>query len=154
MRIGIGYDLHKIEEGRRLFLGGVEIPSERGAIAHSDGDVLLHAICDAVLGACALGDIGKYFPDTSEKYKDIKSLKLLKETVVLATESGLKKIINVDTVVVCDEPKLAPYIEEMKKTISEVLEISIGAVGIKATTSEGTAPGVASSYAVILIEKA
>ena len=142
-RIGIGYDIHRLAARRKLFLGGIEIPSSKGLIGHSDADVLLHAICDALLGACKLGDIGIHFPDTKSQFKNISSTKLLRRTY---------DIINIDTVIICDKPKLAKYTEEMKKVISEALRIPPGVINIKAKTSEGTAVDVISSYAVALVQ--
>ncbi len=134
-RIGIGFDVHRFVEGRKLILGGVEIPSEKGLEGHSDADVLLHAICDALLGAAALGDIGKHFPNTDEKYKDISSLKLLEKTIHLLVEHGFSPN-NIDATVIAERPKLLPYIDEMRNKIAEILKIEISKVSIKATTSE------------------
>lgn len=156
MRIGHGYDVHKSVSDRKLFLGGVEIESNSGLLGHSDADVLLHAICDALLGAAALGDIGKHFPDNDNKYKDISSLKLLKETVKLLSENGFE-IINVDSTVIAQAPKLSPYIEKMRENISKTLGIEISRVSVKATTEEGlgftgTKQGIA-AHAVCLINE-
>jgi len=153
MRIGMGYDLHKLVEGRKLFLGGVEIHFERGSKSHSDGDILLHAISDGLFGALGLPDIGTHFPDTDPKFKDISSLELLKKTYEIITNERSIKILNIDTVIICDEPKLSPYIPEMKKNISEVLNIGIEDIGIKSKTTEGTSPDTVSSYAVVLLER-
>ncbi len=136
MRIGQGYDVHKLAENRKLIIGGVEIPFEKGLLGHSDADVLLHAICDALLGAAALGDIGKHFPDTDGKYKDINSLLLLKETGRLLEENGFK-IGNIDATVTAQSPKMAPYIEQMRKNIADALWIDVNKVSVKATTEEG-----------------
>ncbi|HAG70524.1 MAG TPA: 2-C-methyl-D-erythritol 2,4-cyclodiphosphate synthase [Lachnospiraceae bacterium] len=136
MRIGTGYDVHRLCEGRRLWLGGVEIPFDKGLLGHSDADVLLHAICDALLGAAALGDIGKHFPDTDESFKGISSLILLEKTGQLLTENGFV-INNIDSTVIAQAPKLSPYIEEMKQNIADTLGLSAGAVNVKATTEEG-----------------
>lgn len=156
MRIGHGYDVHKSVSVRKLFLGGVEIESNSGLLGHSDADVLLHAICDALLGAAALGDIGKHFPDNDNRYKDISSLKLLKETERLLSENGFE-IINVDSTVIAQAPKLSPYIEKMRENISKTLGIEISRVSVKATTEEGlgftgTKQGIA-AHAVCLINE-
>lgn len=136
MRVGIGYDVHRFQEGRRLVIGGVEIPYHKGLLGHSDADVLIHAICDALLGAAGLGDIGQYFPDSDERYKDIDSLILLEQTAGLIKDRGWLTG-NIDSTVVAQKPRLAPYIEDMKKKIARVLNIPVENVGIKATTSEG-----------------
>lgn len=136
MRIGHGYDVHRLTENRRLILGGVEIPFELGLLGHSDADVLLHAVCDALLGAAALGDIGKHFPDNDNAYKNIDSRILLKKTVALLAEKGFKPV-NIDTTVIAQRPKLAPYIEKMRRNIAEDCGISTDAVNVKATTEEG-----------------
>jgi 2-C-methyl-D-erythritol 2,4-cyclodiphosphate synthase len=155
IRTGLGYDIHRLVENRKLFLGGVEIPSEKGSLGHSDADVLLHAICDALLGAAALGDIGKHFPDNNIKYKDISSLKLLDE-VRLLLEMKNSIVINIDSTIVLERPKIGKYVDEMRKNIAEHLKISLSQVSIKATTSEGLGPignyeGI-SAYAIALIE--
>lgn len=136
MRIGTGYDVHKLVEGRKLILGGVEIPYSKGLLGHSDADVLIHSIMDSLLGAAALGDIGKHFPDTSEKYKDISSIKLLKE-IKLILESEGYKIGNIDATIIAQKPKLAKYIEEMRKNIAKALDIDVKYISVKATTEEG-----------------
>ncbi|WP_313525120.1 2-C-methyl-D-erythritol 2,4-cyclodiphosphate synthase [Anaerotignum sp.] len=136
MRIGSGYDVHKLVEGRKLIMGGVEIPFEKGLLGHSDADVLLHAIMDALLGAAALGDIGKHFPDTSEEYKGADSLKLLSEVLYLILERGYC-IINLDATIIAQRPKLAPYIPKMRENIANVLGIELDQVNVKATTEEG-----------------
>lgn len=152
MRIGIGNDIHRLIEGRPLILGGVEIPYSKGEEAHSDGDVLVHAIIDAILGACAKGDIGRLFPPSDERYKDADSLDLLKQTV----EYTGAKIINIDSSITLEEPKLRPYITTMRERIAEVLSIDIDRVSIKAKTNEGldeTGKGNAvSAIAVVLVE--
>ena len=135
MRIGTGYDVHQLTEGRKLILGGVEIPHDKGLLGHSDADVLLHAIMDALLGAAALGDIGSHFPDTDEKYKGISSLKLLKYTGELLFERNYI-IENIDSTIIAQQPKLRPYIDEMRKNIAKALEISVEQVSVKATTEE------------------
>lgn len=155
-KIGNGYDVHKLVEGRKLILGGVEIPHSKGVLGHSDGDVLLHSIMDAMLGALSLGDIGKHFPDTDAKYLNIDSTILLKEVNILLEKEGYR-IKNIDSVIVLEKPKIADYIEQMRKIISEILEVSINCVSIKATTEErlgftGSEEGV-KSYCVILLEK-
>ncbi|MEQ8175894.1 MAG: 2-C-methyl-D-erythritol 2,4-cyclodiphosphate synthase [Syntrophomonadaceae bacterium] len=136
MRVGIGYDVHRFQEGRRLVIGGVEIPYHKGLLGHSDADVLIHAICDALLGAAGLGDIGQYFPDSDERYKDIDSLILLEQTAGLLEDRGWL-VGNIDSTVVAQKPRLAPYIGAMKEKITGVLNIPAENVGIKATTSEG-----------------
>ena len=136
MRIGLGYDVHKLTENRKLILGGVTIPYEFGLLGHSDADVLLHAICDALLGAAALGDIGKHFPDTDEKYKDANSLELLKAVNALIKNEGYR-IENIDATVVAQKPKIAPYISDMRKNIACALGLDINQISVKATTEEG-----------------
>lgn len=136
MRIGHGYDVHKFCEGRDLFLGGEKIEYSKGLLGHSDADVLLHAVCDALLGAAALGDIGKHFPDTDERFKDIDSTVLLKNVGELIKNNGYF-INNIDCTVICQAPKLAPYIENMRANIAGALEIGKDLVGVKATTEEG-----------------
>ncbi len=156
MRIGNGYDVHKLTENRRLILGGVDIPHEKGLLGHSDADVLVHAIMDALLGAAALGDIGQHFPDSDEKYKGISSLKLLGFVKELLNENGYE-IVNIDSIIVAQAPKLAPHIPEMRKNIANVLEMDVSDVNVKATTTEklgftGRKEGI-SSYAVCIINK-
>ena len=136
MRIGHGYDVHRFKKGRELILGGVEIPYEMGLDGHSDADVLLHAVMDALLGAAALGDIGKHFPDTDPKYKDAESIKLLWDVVGLIEENGFKPH-NIDCTVCAQEPKLAPYIDEMRSNIAVACGLKKSAVSVKATTEEG-----------------
>lgn len=136
MRIGMGYDVHRLVEGRKLIMGGVEIPFEKGLLGHSDADVLLHAIMDSLLGACALGDIGKHFPDTDERYRGISSIKLLKETGILISEKGYS-INNIDATIIAQKPKMRPHIELMRKNIADALNIDIDQINIKATTEEG-----------------
>lgn len=135
MRIGFGYDLHKLTAGRKLMIGGVHIPSEFGEEAHSDGDVLLHAIIDALFGAIADGDIGSHFPPSDPQWKDISSLYLLKETYAIVKKKGFS-IINLDCTVVLEKPKLLPHMDKIKKTISEYLEISTGQISVKGKTKE------------------
>ncbi|NQT90915.1 MAG: 2-C-methyl-D-erythritol 2,4-cyclodiphosphate synthase [Candidatus Omnitrophica bacterium] len=151
-RTGIGYDIHKLVNGRKLFLGGVEIPFSKGLLGHSDADVLLHAVCDALLGACGLGDIGVHFPDTDPELKDISSKELLRKTRAIIDAKGPVNVLNIDTVIVCDEPKLAEYIDGMENAIADTLGILPDVVNVKATTTEGTAPDIISSYATALIE--
>ena len=134
-RIGHGYDVHALGEGLRLVLGGVEIPHTKGCIAHSDGDVLLHAICDALLGAVALGDIGKHFPDTSAEFKGIDSRKLLAKVVELLADKGYK-VGNVDSTIAMQRPKLRPYIDAMREQIAQTIGIDVDCVSVKATTTE------------------
>ncbi len=155
MRIGQGYDVHKLVEGRKLILGGVDIPYEKGLLGHSDADVLLHAIMDALLGAAALGDIGKHFPDNDASYKGISSIELLKKVSLLLKEKNYS-IINVDSTIIAQKPKLASYIDDMRKNIAEALSIDIDKVSVKATTEEGLGftgegLGIASS-AICLID--
>jgi 2-C-methyl-D-erythritol 2,4-cyclodiphosphate synthase len=135
-RIGFGFDVHKLAEGRKLILGGVEIPFEKGLLGHSDADVLLHAICDALLGAAALGDIGKHFPDTDDRYKGISSLELLSHVGKLLKQNGYT-IGNIDSTLVLEKPKIAPYSDAMKKNIAAALGLAEEKVSIKATTNEG-----------------
>ena len=133
IKIGTGYDVHALVKERKLILGGVEIPYEKGLLGHSDADVLLHAICDAMLGACALGDIGKHFPDSDPKYKGISSIELLKHVKNLILPY---KVSNLDTTIVAQAPKLSKYISDMRKNISDTLEIDVNCVSVKATTTE------------------
>lgn len=155
MRVGQGYDVHRLVNGRKLILGGVEIEHSLGLLGHSDADVLLHAISDALLGAAALGDIGKHFPDTDERYRGADSLKLLAQVGVLLRESGYK-IINIDSTVLAQAPKLAPHIPAMRQNIAVVLGMDVDAVSVKATTEEklgftGTREGIA-AQAICLID--
>ena len=136
MRVGLGYDVHKLVEGRDLIIGGVQIPYEKGLLGHSDADVLLHAIMDALLGAAALGDIGKHFPDTDPKYKGISSIKLL-EYVRELIDDELYVVGNIDATIIAQRPKMAPYIEQMRKNVADALAIEVNQVNIKATTEEG-----------------
>lgn len=155
MRIGHGFDVHALIEERKLIIGGVDIPHEKGLLGHSDADVLVHAIMDSILGALALGDIGKHFPDNDMEFKDISSLELLKRVNYLMQEEGYR-IGNIDATIVAQEPKLAPYIEEMKRNIANVLEIDPGKINIKATTTEwlgyeGRKEGISSHSACLLL---
>ena len=136
MRVGMGYDVHKLVEGRDLILGGVKIPYEKGLLGHSDADVLLHAIMDALLGAAALGDIGKHFPDTDPVYKGASSIRLLEEVGRMIDEK-LYVIGNIDATIIAQRPKMAPHIEQMRKNVAEALHIEVDQVNIKATTEEG-----------------
>ena len=135
-RIGFGFDVHKLTSDRKLILGGVEIPFEKGLLGHSDADVLLHAICDALLGAAALGDIGKHFPDTDQRFKGISSIELLKNVSTLLFHHNYS-VVNIDSTVVLERPKIAPYVDQMKQNISSALGISSNQVSVKATTNEG-----------------
>lgn len=136
MRIGMGYDVHKLVPNRDLILGGVKIPHETGLLGHSDADVLLHAIMDSLLGAAALGDIGKHFPDTDGKFKGISSLHLLKEVKLLLDKTGFS-IGNIDATIIAQKPKMAPHIQLMRENISDILDINLDQINIKATTEEG-----------------
>ncbi len=136
MRIGVGYDVHRLVEGRRLFLGGVEIPFEKGLLGHSDADVLLHALCDALLGAAGMGDIGRHFPDTDPQYKGIASLQLLAKTSQMIQKTG-SVVNNVDATIVAEAPKIAPYSDSMRENIAKILNIDHNSINIKATTAEG-----------------
>ena len=135
-RIGQGYDVHRLVEGRKLILGGVEIPHDKGLLGHSDADVLLHAIMDALLGAAGMGNIGIHFPDTDPNYKDISSLVLLARTQYLLAEKGWR-VANIDAVVVAQEPKIWPFVLRMREKIAEVLKIPVSQINIKGTTTEG-----------------
>lgn len=156
MRIGFGYDVHKFSPDRKLILGGVEIPFELGLLGHSDADVLVHAIMDGLLGALALGDIGKHFPDTDEKYKGISSIKLLSYVYLLIKEKGYK-IENIDSIIVCEKPKMSPYIDLMRECLSGILETDKENISVKATTEEkmgftGQMEGI-KAYSVCLLTK-
>lgn len=155
MRVGHGYDVHKLVEGRKLILGGVEIPHTVGLLGHSDADVLLHAIMDSLLGASALGDIGKLFPDTDERYKGADSLALLREVVRVLDEKGYK-IVNIDSTVIAQSPKLKDYIVSMRENIASACNIDVDCVSVKATTEEhlgftGRKEGI-SAHSVCLID--
>lgn len=156
IRIGNGYDVHTLVEGRDLILGGVKIPHTKGVLGHSDGDVLIHAIMDALLGALALGDIGQHFPDTDKVYKGIDSMILLDKVYSLIKERGWK-VVNLDSIIVLQKPKVKPYLDQMRDRIAKALEIELDSVSVKATTEEklgftGDESGV-KSYAVVLLEK-
>lgn len=156
MRIGHGYDVHAFAEGRKLILGGVDIPHVKGLMGHSDADVLTHAVCDSLLGALALGDIGKHFPDTDSNFKNVNSLLLLEKVKALLAAEGYG-IVNVDSTLIAQKPKLAPYIDEMRKNLANAMGIPVTDVSVKATTEErlgftGREEGI-SAHAVCLIEK-
>ena len=156
MRIGMGYDVHKLVEGRKLILGGVEIPNEKGLLGHSDADVLLHAIMDALLGAAALGDIGKHFPDTDPAYKGISSIRLLEHVADLLEEHQFL-IENIDATIIAQRPKMRPYIDTMRENIAKALKIEADQINVKATTEEGlgftgSGEGI-SSQAICMLEK-
>ncbi len=136
MRIGMGYDVHRLVPGRKLVIGGVSIPFEKGLLGHSDADVLVHAVCDALLGAACLGDIGLHFPDTAPEFKDICSIKLLGRTYEMVSKKGFS-IQNIDSTIFAESPKFSPYREEMQKNIAQAIEIAPDRVNIKATTTEG-----------------
>ena len=136
MRIGIGYDVHKLVAGRKLVLGGVVIPFEKGLLGHSDADVLVHAVCDALLGAAGLGDIGRHFPDTDLQYKDVSSLILLAETKTMIRNKGFT-IRNIDTIVFAEAPKINPFHKQMQENLARAVEVDAGCINIKATTTEG-----------------
>lgn len=135
MRVGLGYDVHKLTENRDLILGGVKITYELGLLGHSDADVLVHAIMDSLLGAAALGDIGRHFPDTDEKWRGADSIELLKAVGKLLAENGYS-ICNIDSIVIAQKPKLAPYIEQMRQNIADALNLSVDKISVKATTTE------------------
>lgn len=156
MRIGMGYDVHKLVEGRKLILGGVEIPYEKGLLGHSDADVLLHAIMDALLGAAALGDIGKHFSDTDPAYKGISSIRLLEHVADLLEEHQFL-IENIDATIIAQRPKMRPYIDTMRENIAKALKIEADQINVKATTEEGlgftgSGEGI-SSQAICMLEK-
>ena len=156
MRIGHGYDVHKLVENRKLILGGVEVPFQLGLLGHSDADVLLHAISDALLGAAALGDIGKHFPDTDEQYKNIDSRILLRHVIALLKQNGYS-VVNIDATVIAQKPKLKSYIQQMRNNIAADCEVDIQCINVKATTEEnlgftGSLEGI-SAHAVCLITK-
>ena len=156
MRVGMGYDVHKLVEGRKLILGGVEIPYEKGLLGHSDADVMLHAVMDALLGAAALGDIGLHFPDTDPKYKGASSIKLLKHVGGLLEENGYV-IENIDATIIAQRPKMRPHIDQMRENMAKALKIDVDQINVKATTEEGlgftgSGEGI-SSQAICAIEK-
>lgn len=155
LRVGMGYDVHQLVEGRKLIIGGVEIPHDKGLLGHSDADVLIHAVMDALIGAMGEGDIGKHFPDTDEKYKGIDSMFLLKHVAQLLKSKGAV-VHNIDATIIAQKPKMAPHIEQMRKNIAGVLELKVSQVNIKATTEEklgftGEEKGI-SSQAITLVD--
>lgn len=154
-RVGLGYDIHPLVEGRRLILGGIDIPFERGLAGHSDADVLIHSLCDAVLGAAALGDLGRHFPDSDPRYKDVSSCELLRIVVGMLSGRGFR-IENVDVTIVAERPRLSPFIEAMRNRLAEILNIAPDQVSIKAKTHEGLdaiGRGEAiAAYAICLVE--
>ncbi|MGE4273372.1 MAG: 2-C-methyl-D-erythritol 2,4-cyclodiphosphate synthase [Desulfitobacterium sp.] len=156
LRVGIGYDVHALVEGRPLILGGIEIPHEKGLMGHSDADVLTHAIMDALLGALALGDLGKHFPDTDEQYRGISSMKLLELVMGLLAERGYK-IGNIDCIIAAQRPKLAPHIAQMRENLARALHTEVENVSVKATTTErlgfeGREEGISSQAIVLLVK--
>jgi 2-C-methyl-D-erythritol 2,4-cyclodiphosphate synthase len=156
MRVGIGYDVHPLVEGRKLFLGGIEIPYSKGLLGHSDGDVLIHAICDAILGAISEGDIGVHFPDSDESIRGINSIKILSCVMELVKKKGFK-VVNIDAVIAAEEPKIHPHRELIRKNIAKILNVDIDMVGIKGKTKEGLGfvgkkEGI-EVYAVALLEE-
>ena len=157
MRIGIGYDVHRLVEGRKLIIGGVEIPYEKGLLGHSDADVLLHAVADAFLGAAAMGDIGKLYPDNDPKYNNIDSKILLKDTVDRVYGAGYA-LCNLDCIIVAQNPKMRPYIDQMRQNIAQICNVDISRISVKATTEEGLSftgegLGISAKAAVLLEEK-
>lgn len=155
LRVGMGYDVHQLVEGRKLIMGGVEIPHEKGLLGHSDADVLIHAIMDALIGAIGEGDIGKHFPDTDPQYKGISSMKLLEHVAKLLEQRGAV-VHNIDATIIAQRPKMAPHIQMMRENIADALKLQVGQVNIKATTEEklgftGTEQGI-SSQAVTLVD--
>lgn len=156
MRVGLGYDVHKLVEGRKLIIGGVEVPHEKGLLGHSDADVLVHAVMDSILGALALGDIGKHFPDTDERYKGADSIKLLEFVHNLIKEKGYA-IGNIDCTIIAQSPKMAPHIRSMRENIAKALSTDIENINVKATTEEGlgftgTKQGIASQSICMLVK--
>jgi 2-C-methyl-D-erythritol 2,4-cyclodiphosphate synthase len=156
IRIGFGVDVHRLDKDRDLYLGGIKIPSDLGAVGHSDADVLIHAICDAILGACNLGDIGYHFPDTDNQYKNIDSKIILKKVSILMSEEGFS-LVNIDSTVILEKPKLAPHLSAMKQTLAEILSMPSSDISIKATTHEkvdsfGKTEAI-KAYAVCLLTK-
>lgn len=155
MRIGHGFDVHKFGEGSFVTLGGIQIPHSKGLLAHSDGDVLIHALCDALLGACALGDIGHHFPDTDSQYKGIDSRQLLRQVVALIQRTGWQ-LVNMDATIIAQAPKMAPHIEKMRTVLAQDLKVKLDQVNVKATTTEqlgftGREEGIA-VHVVVLLE--
>ena len=157
IRIGTGYDVHRLSVDRKLILGGVEIPYEKGLLGHSDADVLVHAVMDALLGAAALGDIGKLFPDSDSLYKDADSIELLKRVCCVLADNGFE-VVNIDSTVVAQKPKLSPYIDNMRQNIADALNVSVSCVSVKATTTEnlgfeGEGLGISAQAACIINSK-
>ena len=157
IRIGTGYDVHRLTVDRKLILGGVEIPYEKGLLGHSDADVLVHAVMDALLGAAALGDIGKLFPDSDSSYKDADSIELLKRVCCVLADNGFE-VVNIDSTVVAQNPKLSPYIDNMRQNIADALNVSVSCVSVKATTTEnlgfeGEGLGISAQAACIINSK-
>lgn len=157
LRIGHGFDVHRFGEGDHLMIGGVAVPYTQGFIAHSDGDVLLHALCDALLGACALGDIGRHFPDNEDRWKGADSRALLRHVVTLIADAGYQ-VVNVDATVIAQAPKLAAHIDAMREIVASDLNVAIGAVNVKATTSErlgftGRGEGIAAEAVALLVAR-
>ncbi len=156
-RIGLGYDVHRLARGESLVLGGVSIPSDVGTVAHSDGDVLLHAICDALLGAAALGDIGEHFPDTDEQYRDVSSIELLRRCIALLDEHGWRAG-NLDAMLMLERPKILPHKHEMRSRIAEAMQLPLDHISLKATTGEGIGfvgrgAGIEAQAVVLLLPK-
>lgn len=157
IRIGVGYDVHRLVDNRPLILGGVKIPFDKGLLGHSDADVLIHAIMDALLGAAGLGDIGQHFPDTDQKYQGISSMELLKRVGEKIKSEGFY-VVNIDSIIIAERPKIAPYINEMRTNISNVLETAVHDINIKGTTTEGlgftgNGEGIAAQAVVLLMKK-
>ena len=157
IRIGTGYDVHRLTVDRKLILGGVEIPYEKGLLGHSDADVLVHAVMDALLGAAALGDIGQLFPDSDSLYKDADSIELLKRVCCVLADNGFE-VVNIDSTVVAQKPKLSPYIDNMRQNIADALNVSVSCVSVKATTTEnlgfeGEGLGISAQAACIINSK-
>ena len=157
IRVGHGYDVHRFQQGRKCIVGGVDIPCEVGLLGHSDADVLLHAVADSLLGAAALGDIGKHFPDTDERYSGANSLELLRETVRLVSDAGYR-VGNIDATVIAQAPKMAPYIDEMRRNIADACVVDIKSVSVKATTEEklgftGNMQGMSAHSVCLIYEK-
>jgi 2-C-methyl-D-erythritol 2,4-cyclodiphosphate synthase len=152
LRVGMGYDLHKLVAGRKLFLGGVCIPFSKGLKGHSDADVLLHAICDGLLGACGCDDIGVHFPDTNHRFKGLSGAELAKQVCKIISEKNSVEIVNIDAIVVCDKPNISEYRKMITDSIARILGIDSSKINIKAKTTEATSLNSISSYAVVLVE--
>ncbi|MCM8767719.1 MAG: 2-C-methyl-D-erythritol 2,4-cyclodiphosphate synthase [Candidatus Omnitrophica bacterium] len=152
-KTGIGFDIHKFKKGRKFILGGIEIPYEKGLLGHSDGDVLIHSISDAILGALGRPDIGYYFPDTDEKIKGIDSKKILEKVIEFLKKDGYK-IVNIDNIIICERPKILPYIEKIKANLSSIIDIEKDKIGIKSKTTEAIDKGnYCACLSIVLIEK-